>query len=261
MKIISLLLISILLFGCASTPNRSAPTVPVASTQLPAQPNSLALSTPTKDLGQMSAFATETSPTPLPTAMVQNDSNECENAFYPVADGATWDYKLSSGVEATHSMAVDDNNAFTITVTGGDSTFTVDGKCTDEGIVIMEAPGATTTYSGEQGSSVVSTADVSGVTIPKDIKINDTWSQTINVKIGENSSVIQSDYIALGFENISVPAGNFYVLKVEQSGYVEIFGQKINVHGYQWFAEGVGTVMSAMDGAPSVELVSYDIPD
>jgi len=33
------------------------------------------------------------------------------------------------------------------------------------------------------------------------------------------------------------------------------------MHGYQWFAEGVGTVKSAMDDAPSAELVSFDIPD
>jgi len=217
--------------------------------------------TSTEELPILSINDSEATPTPLPTVVVENDSNECDNPFYPVSDEATWEYEISSGGQATHTMSVDENDAFTITIQGGDSTFTIDGKCTDEGIVLMNTPGAATTYNGDQGSSVVSTTDVQGVTLPKDLKINDEWSQTIKVKVGENSSVIQSNYTALGFENITVPAGDFYVLKIEQSGYVEIFGQKVNMHGYQWFAEGVGTVKSAMDDSPSAKLVSFDIPD
>jgi hypothetical protein len=212
----------------------------------------------------MALFRVETAqvtPPTVPTTSVENDDDECDNAFYPVSDEATWEYSLSSGVNAIHTMAVDDNDAFVLTVQGGDSTFTIDGKCTDEGIVLMNTTGATTTYTGDEGAAVVTTTDVSGVTLPKDIKINDEWSQTIHVKTGDYSSTIQSDYTALGFENITVPAGNFYVLKIEQSGYVEIFGQKVKMHGYQWFAEGVGTVKSAMDDSPVAELVSFDIPD
>jgi hypothetical protein len=48
---------------------------------------------------------------------------------------------------------------------------------------------------------------------------------------------------------------------VEQSGYVTVLGQKVNMHGFQWLAEGVGVVKSAWDGAPAVELTMYDIPD
>jgi hypothetical protein len=48
---------------------------------------------------------------------------------------------------------------------------------------------------------------------------------------------------------------------VEQSGYVTVFDQKVAMQGVQWFAEGVGVVKSAMDGAPVVELASYDIPE
>ncbi len=217
--------------------------------------------TPTEELPELTVLPAEATPTPLPTLVTENDSEECDNPFYPVSDGATWEYELSSGSSATHTMVVDDNDAFIITIQGGDSIFTIDGKCENEGIVLMNAPGAATTYSGDQGSSILSTTYVSGVTLPKDIKVNDQWSQTINVRMGETTSVIQTDYTALGFENLTVQAGDFYVLKIEQSGYVELFGQKVMMHGYQWFAEGVGTIKSAMDDAPSAELVSYDIPD
>lgn len=217
---------------------------------------------PTATLPPLSSTVIETTFTPAPTPeIVPNDNNECENAFYPVSDEATWVYDLSSGFSATHTMAVDEKDAFTITIQGGDSVFTVDGKCSDEGIILMDAPGAATTYSGEQGSSVVSTLDVVGVTLPKDVGIGQEWSQTINVTTGNSKATIETNYTAVGFENITVPAGNFYVLKVEQTGTVKMLGQTIAMHGFQWFAEGVGTVKSAMDGAPTAELDSYDIPD
>jgi hypothetical protein len=75
------------------------------------------------------------------------------------------------------------------------------------------------------------------------------------------TSLIETYFTAVGFENITVPAGDFYALKVEQSGYVTVFGQKVDMHGFNWYAEGVGVVKSAMDGAPILELVSYDIPN
>jgi hypothetical protein len=246
-KLFVLIFFTALLSACSLTPNAipESPTV-----------------TPTATLAGFSSTVVETTFTPAPPPeTVPNDTSECENAFYPVSDEATWVYDLSSGGSATHTMAVDEKDAFTITVQGDNSLFTIDGKCSDEGILIMDDPGAATTYSGQEGSSVVSTVDAVGVTLPKDIGIGQEWSQIITVTTGENKAIIETNYNAVGFENITVPAGNFYVLKVEQSGTVKMQGHTISMHGFQWFAEGVGTVKSAMDGAPTVELVSYDIPD
>jgi hypothetical protein len=194
--------------------------------------------------------------TPEPVSGGEGDEDECENPFYPVSDEATWTYSISAGGSSVNIMSADDFGKFTITITGGDSTFTVDGQCTPDGIVLMD-----TTYTGEYGSSTVATVTNSGVTVPKDIGQGEAWSQVINVTAGDQSSVIESNYTAVGFENIIVPAGEFYALKVEQSGYVTVFGRKVEMHGFHWYAEGVGVVKSAMDGAPSVELVSYDIPE
>lgn len=221
----------------------------------------LATSTPT---APVFIPATDIVPTATPTeAPITKDGEEeeCDHPFYPVRDGASWLYSLSSGGSAAHTLAVDENGAFIIQVAGDQSTFTIDGKCTEDGIVIMNAPGASTTYSGEEGGSVVQTIDMNGVTLPKELQVGKTWSQTINVTTGDSTSTIQADYTAVGFENLTVPAGNFYALKVEQSGYVKILGQTVDMHGFLWYAEGVGTVRSAMDGAPTVELVSYDIPE
>ena len=213
-----------------------------------------ATSTPTQFVVAVGTM--ENPSTPESFTGLEGDKSECENPFYPVSDEAMWTYSLSSGISAVHVMSADDFGSFTITITGGERTFAVEGQCSPEGILLMD-----TTYSGEYGSSTVATVTNSGVTLPKDIGQGQQWTQTLNVTAGDQSSTIESNYTAVGFENISVPAGDFYVLKIEQSGYVTVFGQKVNMHGFHWYAEGVGTVKSAMDGAPTVELVSYDIPD
>jgi hypothetical protein len=202
----------------------------------------------------------ESTQTPIANPTPEGDEEECDNPFYPVSDEAVWMYSHSDGTNSISTMSADDFGKFTITAEGAGSTFTIDGECMPEGI-IMSSPGAATTYSGEYGNSTVSTVDVSGVTLPKDVGQGDQWTQTITVTTEAGKSESETDYTAVGFENISVPAGDFYALKVEQSGYVTVFNQKVAMQGAQWFAEGVGVVKSAMDGAPVVELASYDIPE
>lgn len=233
-----LLFIALIVSSCSSTNPTSAP--PTTST-----PTSIVIV----------ANETESALSHEPVETPEGDESECDNPFYPVSDEATWTYSTAGG-DAVHVMSADDFGSFTITITGGNSTFTVEGQCTPDGIVLMD-----TTYTGEYGSSTVATINNSGVTVPKDIGQGEQWTQTIDVTTGDQSSMIESNYTAVGFENITVPAGDFYALKVEQSGYVTVFGQKVEMHGFHWYAEGVGVVKSAMDGAPMVELVSFDIPD
>jgi hypothetical protein len=226
-----------------------------APTSIPANP------TPTEQFGELVVTEFESTQTPIANPTPEGDESACENPFYPVADEATWFFSISTGENAIHTMSADDFGKFTITVEGANSTFTIDGQCDSEGITIMNFPGAQTTYSGEYGNSTVSTVNVSGVSLPNDIAQGQQWTQTITVTTDAGTSVIETNYTAVGFENITVPAGDFYALKVEQSGYVTVFGQKVDMHGFNWYAEGVGAIKSAMDDSPTVELTTYDIPD
>jgi hypothetical protein len=229
------------------------------SPQLPA--SGLQVATTTQIPQDVGGALPESNPTLPPTDQIIQEQGGCTNQFYPIREGATWVYNLSNGSQATHVMSVVADNTFTISIQADSSTFTVDGKCTDSGILLMDRPGAQTTYSGDQGSSEVNTLDGQRVTLPKDIQVGDKWSQTTSAQTGDFQSLVRNDYLAIGVEQISIPAGEFQALKVEQSGYVEFAGQKISMHGFQWFVKGIGNVRSAMDGAPVVELVSFDIPD
>ena len=242
-KIFALVIVILMLSACG------------AQDTIPSKP------TPTEPFGEAVVTEFESTQTPIPNTTPEGDESECENPFYPVSDEATWYFSISTGENAIHTMSADDFGKFTITVEGANSTFTIDGQCDSEGITIMNVPGAQTTYSGEYGSSTVSTVSVSGVSLPNDIDQGQQWTQTITVTTDSGSSLIEANYTAVGFENITVPAGDFYALKVEQSGYVTVFGQKVDMHGFNWYAEGVGPVKSEMDGAPTVELTMYDIPD
>lgn len=246
-RITLLTIIFILITGCS---------------QSPSQVLYLPTPTPTAGIDPLSVNVSQITFTPeAPVPTPEGDNSECDNPFYPVSDEATWMYSISNGQNTINTMSADDFGKFTINVESADITAAIEGQCTNEGIILMDVPGATTTVSSEDGSSTVSAVNVSGVTLPNDINQGEQWSQTVETTTQMGKSTIQTDYTALGFENISVPAGDFYTLKVEQSGYVTVFGQKVNMHGYQWLAEGVGVVKSAMDGAPSIELVSYDIPE
>ncbi len=221
---------------------------------LPGQPPPT--STP-QPLWQVKTVETTFTPVALDTPE-PGDEDECEVPFYPVSDEATWTYTMSSGGNAIHTMSADTFGNFSLLIESSESTFTIGGKCTPEGVVLLDVPGVSTSYTGSEGSSALTTKSVSGLTLPKDVGIGQSWSYSVTTG---NDSEIVSNYIALGFENISVPAGEFYTLKVEEFSNVKMMGMDIDFHGYHWYAEGVGVIKSAMDGAPSAELLSYDIPD
>jgi hypothetical protein len=216
---------------------------------------------PRQSIGIIAVRATEAPSTAPALETSEGDKSACDNPFYPVADDATWMYASSDGTNSIDTMSADDFGNFTITIEAQGHTFTIDGQCTSAGIIIMNAPGAQTTVSGEGGSSTVSAVNVEGVTLPNDIGQGQQWSQIIEVTTDLGKSTIETHYTAVGFENITVPAGDFYVLKIEQTGTVTVLGRKVEMHGYQWLAEGVGVIRSAWDDAPYLELTMYDIPN
>ncbi len=154
---------------------------------------------------------------------------------------------------ATHSMTIADDGSFTLTVRSDDSTFTLDGTCGDDGVILMNVPGVSATYSSEDGGSTLSTTNVDGVTVPDDIQVGDDWSQTISVVGSSGSEVtlaatIETTYKALGYETVTVPAGTFYALKIEENGSLSMGGENtFDTHRSIWYAEDVGTVKSGSD--------------
>ncbi len=248
-----LIFLGIWLLGCS---------LPLSSPTLPPAPVTVVVQ----------AVQTQASPTlpPLPTptpppadiGSPSNQPDQCKNPYYPVINGAVYSYRLSSGENVVRTMQTDPaSQKFTILISGAGTDSRIEGECTSEGLVIMESPGSTTTTSGEDGSSTVMTQSSSGVSLPNDLAPGKEWSQTIRVTTEAGESLIQMEYRAVGFEEVTVPAGTFTALKVEQNGYVTVFDQNVAMEGLAgWYAEGIGLVKFEAPGAPVSELVSYDFP-
>ncbi len=207
------------------------------------------------------AEATETESAPT-QAVIGGTSvvDKCRNPLYPVHNGAWWMYAFSNGSKPSQTLSVVGNNTFILTVQSDDSTFTLEGRCTDDGIILLDVPGASVTYSGGQGSSTLIAQNVAGVTLPNDVQVGEDWSQTLQVAGGNVNATIETSYRAIGYETITVPAGSFNALKIEQNGLVTMGGKTLNSHAFFWYAQDVGVVKSVIDGVSSSELIAYNFP-
>ncbi|PWH17206.1 MAG: hypothetical protein DDG60_02890 [Anaerolineae bacterium] len=254
-KILTTLVVAILTIACslATIPPDTLPIQPTATSGWIVEAN-----------------VTQIPDTPLPVEPSPNPNDRCNNPYYPVVNGATWTYQIWLQQEAptleTYSMSVLDDGTFTLTIQKAESVFAMDGACRDDGVILLDVPGVSATYADGSGSSTLSTTNDDGVTVPDDIQVGDEWSQTISVVASSEgaetlSATMEATYKALGYETVTVPAGTFYALKVEQNGSMTIHGSPpFDTHGFLWYAQGVGTVKSGLEGTYISELVSYSIP-
>jgi hypothetical protein len=266
-KLFTLIVVLLITAGCAS-----APVAAPASTSTPPPPQVEApvlvdLSTPTQAAIEVVPNTPEPSPTPAPA--VKNANDQCDNPYYPVVDGATWTYTNNSIGQFTHTLNVSDDQIFTIQVISGDTTFNIEGQCTQDGVILMDNS-LTTTAQSSDGAGTVTTTNQDGVTLPNDIQVGDDWSQTIEYSAGSGgetsfSGTIETSYKAVGYESVSVPAGTFEALKIVQTSSLSMAGQNVmDTTSNLWYVQGVGNVKTEQivnQGDPfSSELVSYNIP-
>jgi hypothetical protein len=217
-----------------------------------------------EDLGTSKVNVTENPATEVPLPPASSSGDECGNAYYPIIDGAQWNYTSSSTVPFTHRLTVETEDEFTIAVESGTDTFKIRGLCLEGGdINLLQVPGDSLSYSGEAGSSTMTTKSNEGVTLPGDIQVGDDWSQTLGVEVSAGDQkkdfTLDSTYTAVGYETVTVPAGTFNALKIEQS--TSMGGPEPMVQTL-WYVQDVGMVKSEIDIGELVvqELVSYNIP-
>ena len=109
-----------------------------------------------------------------------------------------------------------------------------------------------------------------GVTIPADMQPEDSWWQTLQIQAqsttGSIGGTIHLEFEAIGIESITVPAGTFDALAVNVTADVGFGSSTLKYEGTDWFAAGVGRVLSIGEMSGSVtssyqlELISYSIP-
>jgi len=255
-------LVLIFLSGCAQanvTPATSARSVQVKA----ALPTLQASPVPTQASASNLSVVT---PTPEPPAP-DNSGSVCNNPYYPISDGATWVYDIDGSSQAVHTMSVEEEGSFKIAIVGVDSAAVLEGRCSEAGILLLES-GMEGSYFTDSGSSSTSSDYQEGVTLPNNLQVGDEWSQTTGLTaeagdLSQNARVI-SNYRVVGVESVTVPAGTFDALKIEQRSTMIFNGQELLTEATLWYALGVGNVRTenGLTGGDrfTLQLISYDIP-
>jgi hypothetical protein len=244
-RLIFLVVVQILVSGCG--PQTS---IPANATEQPSL--------------NMPVNVTQNPATEVPAPSGSNENDQCGNPYYPVVNGAEWTYTGPTG-QFTHSLATGDNGAFTDTVKSGENTFVIQGLCLEGGdINLLDVPGNSLSYSGGTGKSTMTTTKNEGVTLSGDIQQGDDWSQTIGVEVSAGNKkmdfTIDSTFTAVGYETVTVPAGTFNALKVEESS--DMGGPEPTIINL-WYVQNVGSIKTEIkmgDQTLVNELVSYNIP-
>ncbi len=266
---IRLLILTLLLAACSSPTPTSAPspTVPapsVTETPVVMEP-----------------------PIASPTAAAAS-SGSCANPYYPVRDGATWNYSSTGGPAGgygfTDTITSVRDDGFTLTSQFGSLTRTQEWACTLEGLVALQLGGTSAAILNEDNMKATLNVDhVSGVTFPSTINPGDTWQHTLEFtgRISVASQDIDakgnatSSFQAVGNESITVPAGTFDALKIHVDTMINISGNfngvsfpvKVTTPYDYWFVKDLGWVKASGTGnvggesfSETIELQSYSIP-
>ncbi len=212
----------------------------------------------------------------------------CTNAYYPVRQGATWNYKSTGSPAGDYSFtdtitAVRDNG-FTLSTQFGNLTRTQEWACNPNGLVALQFGGAPAALLSAQSIQLdVQASNVNGVTFPSQIKVGDQWQHSIdlqgNVTVANQSATAkgtaQNNFTAVGMESVTVPAGTFNALKVQVNTTLSMSASykglslpvKFTAAYNYWFAPGVGWVKASGTGSvagnsfnETIELQSYNVP-
>lgn len=204
--------------------------------------------------------------------------SQCQNPYYPVAEGATWEYQLSGTTNGTFTRTLtavradgfDDQDVFSAGTTRQGSW-----EC-KEGALITLTPnsGAAVTAAGVQATYTIESN--SGISFPANPQPGQEWAQNI-VYLGQESSngvaietrnVMNVSCKAVSIEKVSVPAGDFEALRIDCSTTIDIFVSGNLVFAFTsassaWHAPGVGMVKSSGTsnmGATEIVLLGYNLP-
>ncbi len=233
--------------------------------------------TPAPDASSSSEGVSEASPEVILDA--------CTNPYFPVINGATWNYTSTGGIggDFSHTASISEVADTSFMMNDVFSTGTlanVQWNCEDGNLGALN-----TGQSGAVGASGVTTeinsASASGYTIPASFAEGQTWTNVILMNAstymnGEEQATADSqtsyDCSYSGTAAITVPAGTFntvyYKCSIINTTTVTIDGVDYGPidtvwDSTTWLAEGVGIVQIINEGDSGDEMVvltSYSIP-
>ncbi|HET9914148.1 MAG TPA: hypothetical protein VFQ13_19800, partial [Anaerolineales bacterium] len=111
----------------------------------------------------------------------------CANAYYPVRQGATWNYKSTGGPAGEYSftdtISSVREDSFTLSTQINDLTRTQEWSCHPEGLVALQLGGAPAAMLSAQNMQLnLEVSNVSGITFPSAINAGDQWQHSLDLQ-------------------------------------------------------------------------------
>jgi hypothetical protein len=236
------------------------------------------------------ATATAKEPTATPEPTETPPASLCDNTYYPVVVGATHTY-LGAGTNVgefvfTETITEVRSDGFTVSTQFDELVLVQEWECTDKGLVMLQYGGGAAASVATSGmETVYETTDVSGVTLPANVAVGDTWSQAFTVSgsmdLGEAGSAVVEGMVTVDFEAVAIEVvqtakGTFTSLRVESQLEMAMtvtlqeltIPSVLNANTVTWYGQGIGWIgseeTSTMEGLGSFEttinLQSYSLP-
>jgi len=215
--------------------------------------------------------------------------NLCDNALYPIKQGATWTYASAGGPGGsfTYTDTITSTRAdgFTITSQFADLMRAQEWTCQADGLKALQLGGGTAAGLSTLGmTAAFTTSEITGISIPKEITSGMQWNYSLKMQgtmamPGDQQAQSDGTYSVMmqemGTESITVPAGVFEAIKIQANSAIEIITIfegvevpiKFNGTTISWYVPGIGFVKSVENGdfggttfSAMTELQSYNIP-
>ncbi len=208
-----------------------------------------------------------------------SSAGACQNVYYPVVQGASWQYQLSGVTNDTFTRTIsavradgfDDQDTFS-----AGTTRTASWACQDGNIIALtpSSEGPTVSAADMQFDFTVESND--GISFPANPQPGQTWTQNI-VYLGQQNvggttiqsrNVLENSCKVGNIETVNVPAGEFQALRVDCTTKIDIYisdtlAFTLNSSNAAWHAPQVGMVKSSGSsdmGATDIVLLAYSIP-
>lgn len=223
------------------------------------------------------------------TANIPTTGNVCDNALFPVRQGASWTY-FSTGSPSgdfTYTDTITEVHAegFTLHSQLDALTRTQAWSCEPDGLKALQLGGGTTASISIQAMTAeFTTIEANGISLPREINAGEQWQHNLIIQgsiamptdqQAQSNGTYSVTMQAAGTETITVPAGTFEALKIQATSAVQIDANfqgvpvpiTINGSSVLWYAPGIGFIKSIensdFSGSPytaTTELQTYYIP-
>lgn len=203
---------------------------------------------------------------------------QCQNSYYPVVQGASWQYQLSGTSSGTFTRTLtavrpdgfDDQDVFSAGTTRQGSW-----ACQNGNLIALTPSSGAAVFTAEMQADFTIESNT-GISFPSNPQPGQEWAQNI-VYLGqqntggmtiESRNVLVTSCKAGNIETVKVPAGEFSALRVDCSTKIDIYISGSLAFSFTssdsaWHVPGVGLVKSVGTsnmGSTEIVLLAYNIP-